>query len=269
MQQTSAISSQIADATTAASLTLTDGGAGETSTTVAHGLQARSPLRTCIATAQTRPKHELLRFVLSPDGVVTFDVNGRLPGRGLWITPSAEAFAIATKKNAFSRAAKTQVSVPSILVDHVVMALKTGILRVLGLARRRGDLILGTAKVEAALAAGTITAVWIAEDTSAMTAEQWVRKCSGGPKQVPYFQAFTQTELAIALGRATVAIMGLAVSKPSGVSPFVAEHATEIPVLGGRFDAVRHQLQYLFNLSHSRQGGVVSMSTDPHQHQES
>ena len=267
MQQTSAISSQIADATTAASLTLTDGGAGETSTTVAHGLQARSPLRTCIATAQTRPKHELLRFVLSPDGVVTFDVNGRLPGRGLWITPSAEAFAIATKKNLFSRAAKTQVRVPSDLVEQVIKALKTNILRALGLARRRGDLILGTAKVEAALAAGEISSLWIAEDTSSITFEQWVRKCSSGPKQVPYFQAFTQIELAIALGRATVAIMGLAANKPSGISPFVAEHATEIPVLGGRFDAVRHQLQYLFNLSHSRQVGVISTSTNPHQHQ--
>ena len=41
-------------------------------------------MRKCIATGEVRPKDELIRFVIAPDGTVTPDIAGKLPGRGLW-----------------------------------------------------------------------------------------------------------------------------------------------------------------------------------------
>ncbi|HLF58858.1 MAG TPA: DUF448 domain-containing protein, partial [Alphaproteobacteria bacterium] len=47
-----------------------------------------APVRRCLATGTLRPKAELVRFVLAPDGTVVPDINERLPGRGLWLTAS-------------------------------------------------------------------------------------------------------------------------------------------------------------------------------------
>src|SRR4051812_13786313 len=51
------------------------------------------PLRRCVATRAVKPKSELLRFVVGPGDVLVPDVAGRLPGRGLWITPARDIMA--------------------------------------------------------------------------------------------------------------------------------------------------------------------------------
>src|ERR1700748_1518034 len=60
--------------------------------------------RRCIATMESRPAAELIRFVLSPDGEVTPGVGARLPGRGAWVTATRSAVDLAVKKGAFARA---------------------------------------------------------------------------------------------------------------------------------------------------------------------
>ena len=44
-----------------------------------------TPERRCIVTRETGPKAGLIRFVIGPDGEVTPDLAGKLPGRGLWV----------------------------------------------------------------------------------------------------------------------------------------------------------------------------------------
>lgn len=112
---------------------------------------ARASVRTCIASGDEKPKAELLRFVLGPDGVVTPDLAARLPGRGLWVSCSREALEKAAKKNAFAKAAKRAVSVPADLAARIEAGLKQRALEGLGLARRAGALIAGHDKVEQAL----------------------------------------------------------------------------------------------------------------------
>ena len=75
------------------------------------------PLRRCLATRAVRPKSALLRFVVGPDGTLVPDLAGRLPGRGLWITPERDIVASAAAKNLFAKAARERVVVPSDLVD--------------------------------------------------------------------------------------------------------------------------------------------------------
>ena len=42
--------------------------------------------RRCIVTGDTRDKADLIRFVVGPDGSVVPDIEGKLPGRGLWVS---------------------------------------------------------------------------------------------------------------------------------------------------------------------------------------
>ena len=43
------------------------------------------PERRCIATGAVQPRAGLIRFVVSPDGMIVPDLGGKLPGRGIWV----------------------------------------------------------------------------------------------------------------------------------------------------------------------------------------
>ena len=69
---------------------------------------AHVALRTCIATRKVKPSTELLRCVAqhSDDGTtrIVTDLHGRLPGRGAWLSPTAEALEKAIEQRRFHRA---------------------------------------------------------------------------------------------------------------------------------------------------------------------
>src|SRR5258708_36827288 len=47
-------------------------------------LPAQGPLRRCLVTGEERAKAALVRFVIGPADALLPDLEGRLPGRGLW-----------------------------------------------------------------------------------------------------------------------------------------------------------------------------------------
>jgi hypothetical protein len=112
---------------------------------------ARAVSRTCIASGEEKPKAALLRFVVSPDGVVTPDLVARLPGRGLWLSCDRAALERTLKKSGFAKAARRAVTTPPDLAAQVETGLKRRALEALGLARRAGVLIAGHDKVEQAM----------------------------------------------------------------------------------------------------------------------
>jgi uncharacterized protein len=114
------------------------------------------PLRRCIATSQVLAKTEMIRFVIAPDGTLTPDLEEKLPGRGLWLSSTAPAFADALKKRSFSRAARRNVDTPPDLAGRIATLLETRISQTLGLARRAGQALSGFEKVQEALKAGTV-----------------------------------------------------------------------------------------------------------------
>ena len=59
------------------------------------------PERRCIATGESGPTDRLIRFALSPDGVVVPDLAARLPGRGVWLTADRGLAERAVKKRLF------------------------------------------------------------------------------------------------------------------------------------------------------------------------
>lgn len=111
------------------------------------------PERRCIATRAVRPKSALVRFVIGPDDTVVPDVEGKLPGRGLWVSADRAALDQAVAKNAFARAARRRVRVPADLVDRVEALLERRLVQLLSLARGAGAAVAGFVKVEERLRA--------------------------------------------------------------------------------------------------------------------
>lgn len=174
-----------------------------------------APERRCIASQTSLPQAVLIRFVRSPDGVVTPDLAARLPGRGAWVTSSRDALEKALKKGAFARAFKAQVEIPPDLADLVERLLARRLLDALGLANRAGEVVSGFDKVRdtvrKARPAALIEAVDGAEDGRAKI--EGLARAIWGPdrdnpadssREPPVIDCFTADELAMALGRERV-----------------------------------------------------------------
>ena len=104
-------------------------------------------LRKCILTGETLPWDRLIRFAVDPDGIVVPDVQGKLPGRGLWMRAEGDMIRAACAKGVFSRAARRSVRAPANLADQAETMLRRRCLDLIGLAKRAGVLVGGFEKV--------------------------------------------------------------------------------------------------------------------------
>lgn len=79
------------------------------------------PLRKCVVTQLQFPKQELIRVVLTPEGLVEIDETGRKNGRGAYLKRDVEVVERARQNRALERALKTKVesSVYDQLVTYV------------------------------------------------------------------------------------------------------------------------------------------------------
>ncbi len=157
----------------------------------------RVPMRRCLVSGERRPKAELLRFVVSPEGEVVFDLTDRLPGRGLWLKAERDMISTAASKRLFSKAARQSVVVPEGLVDSVAAGLKRRCLDRLGLARRAGLVSMGFEQVRMAVQSGRVAVIVEAVDGSA----DGRQKITGTAPDLPVIDLFTGAELGQALGR--------------------------------------------------------------------
>ncbi|MBR9808276.1 MAG: RNA-binding protein [Alphaproteobacteria bacterium] len=110
-----------------------------------------APVRQCAVTRERLPQTEMVRFALSPEGVVTPDVSSRLPGRGVWVKADRETLETAIGKGAFARGFKTQVKVPDGLMDQIEALLLQRFTGLLGMAKKSGEVVLGFDQVRDAL----------------------------------------------------------------------------------------------------------------------
>ena len=62
------------------------------------------PQRQCVGCREMKPKKELIRVVRSPEGAVSLDFTGKLPGRGAYVCPDAECLKRAKRSKALERA---------------------------------------------------------------------------------------------------------------------------------------------------------------------
>ncbi|MFQ5766066.1 MAG: RNA-binding protein [Rhodospirillales bacterium] len=158
--------------------------------------QATSPLRTCIASGAVKPKDAMVRFVVGPDGGLVADLDGRLPGRGLWLSAARDMVNTACAKGLFSRAARNGVTVPEDLADRLDRQMARRCLDLIGLARRAGEAVAGFEKAQAWLRGGKGGVVLAASDGAA-DGRRKIRALAPG---LPFVDLFSATELGRALG---------------------------------------------------------------------
>jgi hypothetical protein len=125
-----------------------------TARTTEHTPRRARPRRD-LASGSPEPRGVLVRFVVGPDRAIVPDVAGRLPGRGLWLSPRRDVLKMAAtgRGRLFSRAAAGAVAVPQDLDTVVERLLVERIVNLIGLARRSGAAVCGFERVREALAA--------------------------------------------------------------------------------------------------------------------
>ncbi|WP_299752053.1 RNA-binding protein [uncultured Boseongicola sp.] len=158
------------------------------------------PERRCIATGEVQPKRGLIRFAVSPDGVVVPDVLEKLPGRGIWVAADRAALETAMKKGLFARAAKQTVIVPETLVADVETLLVRRLIDGVSMARKAGRAIAGYEKVRDWLGKEDARILFQASDGS----ERGKSKLHAPGGRGSYFEVLTASELGLSFGRERV-----------------------------------------------------------------
>ena len=179
------------------------------------------------------PKEALLRFVVKPDGGLVADLEGSLPGRGMWVRPNLLEQAI--KRSLFNRAHGGHVSVPEGFLDTLEGLLRVRTMNFLGLARRAGQVITGFDQVRNVLLTGRCGALVAARD-GAPDGRNKIRRVATGAAVVELFKG---AELSAAIGK---------------------ENVVHVFVTSGKFS--RQITRYAGIISCLRQPDVAQLNTD-------
>jgi predicted RNA-binding protein YlxR (DUF448 family)/ribosomal protein L30E len=155
------------------------------------------PRRRCIITRETGERARMLRFVVSPEGMIVPDITARLPGRGIWLSARGDVLETARRKGGFARAARRQVKVPADLPQIVQGVLARRVCELLGLARRAGQAVCGFQKAREWLTAGRVALVIQASDGSLEERQRFM----AGARSVPVATPLTAAALGAVFGR--------------------------------------------------------------------
>lgn len=205
--------------------------------------------RKCVATNKAEDTAKMIRFVLSPDGEVTPDIMGKLPGRGVWVTAHREQLSKAIKTGGFARGFKTKVKAGDEIVELTEKLLARRLLGLLAMARKSGHISIGYDQVKAAAGSGKIA--WRIEAREgasdgrgkirtlakavAMELEQAVPKAIG---------CFSGAELAESLGRDTVVHVSLPPGKlAKAFTADAARYRGFRQLIPREWDDIRHEIK--------------------------
>ena len=163
------------------------------------------PQRQCIVTRESHPAAELVRFVIGPEGRVVPDIEGRLPGRGLWLTARRDIVDKARKAHVFAKVARCQATADGDLGERVEALLVARCLALIGLARRAGQAVSGYEAVRRLVAEGKAELLLAALDGAAGGREKLKRLPGAGP----VIEVLRRAELASVFGREDVVHVAL------------------------------------------------------------
>ncbi|EKE74494.1 hypothetical protein B30_02180 [Celeribacter baekdonensis B30] len=171
-------------------------------------------------TREAQPKRGLIRFVVSPDGLLVPDLSEKLPGRGIYVSAERDVLEEALKKRLFSKAARMDLTIPDGFVDLLEAGLTDRVVHLISLARKAGDAVCGFEKVKGWLADGRAKILLQASDGSERgKGKLWT------PEGGRWFGHLTSSELGLAFGRESVIHGALA---GGGLSKRVVEEATRL-----------------------------------------
>lgn len=185
------------------------------------------PERRCIVSGEVQPKGGLIRFVVGPGTALVPDIEGKLPGRGIYVSADRALIAQAAKKKLFARAAREPVTVPADL-DAMVHDLQTRrVIGLLALARKAGQAVAGYEKVKDWLRSEEAVVLIQATDGS----ERGKTKLKAPPGEDGFIGCLLAGEIGLAFGREHVIHAALAAG---GLSARVVEEAAKLARLRGQ-----------------------------------
>ena len=126
------------------------------------------PQRSCLGCREVKPKDELLRFVVDPEGFVFPDISRKLPGRGAYICFSRVCLEAAIKRKQFSRSFRSEVK-PLLAGDLLTLVTRLQEERInslIALANKAGKAVSGSEKVMSELRRGEAGLLIMAADIS-------------------------------------------------------------------------------------------------------
>lgn len=170
---------------------------------MARGQTQDKPQRSCIGCREGGDRDRLLRFVVSPQGELVPDLEGKLPGRGAYTCVKARCLQAAIRQRQFNRTFKREVAVPSAerMTEMVAGLMRERILGYLGLANRAGKIVSGSSLVGDALrGASKPGLVLVALDASRSIAEKVLLLAS--VHGVPARRLLTKEDFGGILGKA-------------------------------------------------------------------
>jgi uncharacterized protein len=153
----------------------------------------------------------MVRFVLGPDRVLVADLEGRLPGRGMWLSARGDVLERARARGVFAKAARGPVHVPSDLRATVEDGLRRRVRDLIGFARRAGQAVCGFQKAQQ----------WLRDGRAGLL----VQAADGSPGE----------RARLLGGRALTVVTPLAAAELGAV--FGRDHAVHAAVAPGRFAA--------------------------------
>jgi ribosomal protein L7Ae-like RNA K-turn-binding protein len=135
------------------------------------------------------------------------DLKRELPGRGCWVKMDRSLVDKAVAKKLFARALKADVKAADDLGERVERLLLHQLLQMMNMARKAGQLVTGSAKVDAAIRSGAALAVFHSTDAAA----DGVRKIDQARKawhlgmeteeEIPSFRLFSEGEMEGVMGQ--------------------------------------------------------------------
>lgn len=155
-------------------------------------------------------QHELVRYVLSPDGELLVDYRGRLPGRGAYTCLSRECLRLAVQRRQFQRTLRREPLVidPEVLNVAVLAAIESRIVNLLGMAKKSGVVLSGGKLViDAMTVPGQVAVVMLAEDVSTGIAEKVIS--SATYRQIPCWRLLDKERLGRMLGKEERSVVAL------------------------------------------------------------
>lgn len=184
-----------------------------TSPDVKDGVQNFKPKKTddtrkCVATGLALEKACMLRFVVSPDNMVTPDIKAKLPGRGAWVTAEKTSIEQVITKGLFNKAFKHKVKIIDDMPDLISDLLKKDVFDVLSICRKTGDLQMGHLKAEESIVSGRTRIYVVANDAGKDTRKKLTAKLrtivAKKGKKCYIIDHFSSAELVKCLGQEKV-----------------------------------------------------------------
>ncbi len=160
-----------------------------------------APLRSCVGCGAVRPKGELLRIHVSPEGGLDVDVGGG-DRRGAYVCPGRPCLEQALRRGEFTRRLKVALTQTDLeALENLIRERASGkVVSLLGLARRARKVVSGAEAVESAMRRRRARLILTAIDASAGSVDK-VRALARATGTACY-RLLSKEELGAAVGGA-------------------------------------------------------------------